>query len=79
MTVRFTDEDGQPSNVSLNEQTGEVTPIYRIRWDRIGGIIAGVVLIVMGWTLIHAMLDLAAEPLPPCSQATIQHVCAGAP
>ncbi|QJD53327.1 hypothetical protein SEA_TEMPO_106 [Microbacterium phage Tempo] len=77
MTVRFTDEDGRPSNVVLNESTGEVR--YRVHWSRIGQLVAAVVLIVIGWSIVTGMLDLADDPLPPCSQATITHTCGGAP
>ncbi|UDL15477.1 hypothetical protein SEA_PEPE25_102 [Microbacterium phage Pepe25] len=77
MTVRFTDDDGRPSNVVLNESTGEVH--FRVHWSRIAQLVAAVALVIIGWNITMGMLDLADDPPPPCSQATITHTCGGAP
>lgn len=64
MTVRFTE----------NRRT-----VFRIRWDRVGAVVAAVLLIVIGWNVFWGMLILASEPLPECTRATITHVCSGHP
>lgn len=75
MSVRFTDPDGRASDVS---RVTEPSPNIRVRWDRIAQLAAAAALIVIGWAVIWGMLNLAAEPLPPCTQATMTHPCSGA-
>lgn len=59
--------------------TAATTVRDSVPWSRIGGLLAAAVVAALLVLAAGVMLDLATEPLPPCTTDVIQGVCAGDP